>query len=282
MSPKDITGPENSAESLKEEFSDLLKIAKKLSEEDYKKLKELEDDANKTAEDGNELLAGLGKKWAYEANTLRLRVLTPEYTILHNYKAADDMVQFLTFPLLHACNHGSPRYVAQLLSLIKSNLMDNRNSANEENTDTSSDGTVDDTLFYEFIIPQILLTYVQDKGIEEAKKFVDSTEEAVYHLYDTDDRRNRREGYRVYLDFIEEHKGPHALLIYHYKSDEYQFPSEKLPSNSSPTIKSLLLYNNFELLIYDRNREPDRLLVTVAPSDREKLSKMTDNLQAYT
>ncbi|KAJ1955875.1 hypothetical protein IWQ62_005429 [Dispira parvispora] len=171
---------------IQEKFSELLKSFETLDKESYTQLKELEEIPEISADEGNKIMKDLYKKWKMEMEkyVAKLNSDTPQEL---KYADLKDVELFIYFPLLHARKHGSPRYVAQLLSLIKSTLIDNSNPVNQGNTNTSSSVAVDDDLFYDVIIPHVLLAYVHDEGLDKAKEFVSLTEEESYRLYDTDD-----------------------------------------------------------------------------------------------
>ncbi|KAJ1955763.1 hypothetical protein IWQ62_005457, partial [Dispira parvispora] len=195
---------------LKEEFSNLLKVVKNLNEEDYAQLKELEKNPDIPADAGNKILQGLRNKWEVAEDKFNPRDFPFERL---NYDDLEDEVLFIYFPLLHAHKHGSPHYVAQLLSLIKKSYLAGGDHVNHENTNTSSSVAVDDDLFYDVIIPHVLLAYSQD-DIDKAEEFVDVTEILSYRLYDGDNGREYwPDKYREYLEYIKEYESSRAVTI---------------------------------------------------------------------
>ncbi|KAJ1949259.1 hypothetical protein IWQ62_006763, partial [Dispira parvispora] len=172
--------------SLQRYFNSLLDQLKTLDEESYQMLKELEENPKISADEGNKILDDIIEKWGKEEKKEK-QILDNNSPKQLKYDDLKDEELPKHFPLLHARKYGSPRYVAQLLSHIKSTLIDNRTPASEENSGTSSSVAVDDDLFYDVIIPHVLLAYVHDEGIRKAEEFVELTEEISYNLYDTDD-----------------------------------------------------------------------------------------------
>ncbi|KAJ1968023.1 hypothetical protein IWQ62_001497 [Dispira parvispora] len=172
--------------SLQRGFNSLLEHLKTLDEESYQMLNKLNDNVKLSADEGNKILDDIIEKWEKEEEKEKQNLdnISPKQL---KYDDLKDEELFIYFPLLHARKYGSPHDVAQLLSHIKSTLIDNRSPANEENSGTSSSVAVDDELFYEVIIPQVLLAYVHDEGIRKAEEFVELTEGKSYNLYDTDD-----------------------------------------------------------------------------------------------
>ncbi|KAJ1961661.1 hypothetical protein IWQ62_003790 [Dispira parvispora] len=257
------------SKDLKKEFSGLLEECKVLDNESYTALKELEEKPGKTAAYGNELLKNITGKWEKDKENYNPKKFAPktrEYSILKD----EDL--FVWFPLLHARKHGSPRFVANLLSYIKRNLIGKRDPVNKGNTDTSSDVNVNSGIFYDVIIPQVLSAYVFDDDIDEAKEFLELTQEHCYHLYDDDDDQEhwpvRYIQYLGHLDKVKRSKGNYYCT--------------RPPIPHSQTIKEFLdIYQS----IYDfrYGRVPGKLILNLklTQSDYWKQSGLLDKLQGY-
>ncbi|KAJ1964079.1 hypothetical protein IWQ62_003032, partial [Dispira parvispora] len=176
---------------------------KELDEKSYNELKVFEGRTNKTAEEEDKILDNLREKWEQKKKECNLDRISPKQL---NYEELKDVELFMYYPLLYARKHGSPRFVAQLLSLIKGTLLDGRGSVYWGNADTVPSVAIDDVLFYEVIIPQVLLAYVYN-DIDKAKEFVKLTTEEPYRLYDKvngdDDNIARKHWPGTYIEFID-------------------------------------------------------------------------------
>ncbi|KAJ1967384.1 hypothetical protein IWQ62_001897 [Dispira parvispora] len=259
-----------SLEWLKIKFSELLKVCKELDKESYTVLKELEEEPGKTAAYGNELLKNITGKWEKDKENYNPKKFAPktmEYSIL------EDEELFIWFPLLHARKHGSPRFVANLLSYIKRNLIGKRDTVNKGNTDTSSDVNVNSDLFYDVIIPQVLLAFVDDYDIDKAKEFVKLTQKHSYHLYDDDDDQEHWPGrYTKYLDHFEQAK--------RWGYNPRYNPPPPIPH--SQTIKQLQGTDySIQELKYEENQKKPTLNLKLIRSDYWKQSDLIHKLQGY-
>ncbi|KAJ1958852.1 hypothetical protein IWQ62_004838 [Dispira parvispora] len=249
-------------------FSGLLKGCKELDKESYTVLKELEEEPGKTVAYGNELLKNITEKWENEKEKhkpKKITLKTREYSILKD----EDL--FVWFPLLHARKHGSPRFVANLLSYIKRNLIGKRDPVNNGNTYTSSDVDNSD-LFYGVIIPQVLSAYIFDDDIDKAKEFLELTQEHSYHLYDDDeDQEHWPARYIQYLGNLDKVK----RLKLNYCCNCPWIPH-------SQTIKEFLdIYQSIHDFRYDR--VPGKLILNLklTQPDYWKQSGLLHKLQGY-
>ncbi|KAJ1955543.1 hypothetical protein IWQ62_005507, partial [Dispira parvispora] len=281
-------GAAQSKSQLQKKFSELLKILEKLDKKSYTQLKGLVEDPEIPADEGNKMLQDFRKEWEMGVEKYDPRKISDPLQEL-KYEGLEDEELFIYFPLLHARRHGSPHYVAQLLSLIKSTLIDNRNPVNQENTDPSSNVAVDDTLFYDVIIPHVLLAYVHDEGIDKAKEFVRLTEEESYRLYDTDIRRAWPGRYEKFVDHIEGYKssdtasGRMPVLRESANGErryEFRFQMITPPIPDSQTIKELpSAYRHIHKLVYHDHRPEPQLTLKLARTDYIELSKLAHELQ---
>ncbi|KAJ1954238.1 hypothetical protein IWQ62_005804, partial [Dispira parvispora] len=247
-------------------FRIFLQEVSKVDKGAHLKLRDLKDNKDLSADDGNKILDDIIGKWKKEVEKEKqiLDNISPKQL---KYDELNDVELFIYFPLLHARKYGSPRYVAQLLSHIKSTLIDNRNSVNQENTGTSC-VALDDELFYEAIIPQVLLAYVHDEGIRKAKRFVYLTDEDSYHLYDNDDQEHWPARYIELIDSMN-----HKSL----KDRSYANPPSIFQSQTMKGISEI--HKAYSLKRGDNSDKPV-LTLALAPSDHDKQSKLADKLQS--
>ncbi|KAJ1951999.1 hypothetical protein IWQ62_006320, partial [Dispira parvispora] len=270
---------------LKGNFDYLLESLKVLDLESYKNLEKLKDNPEISADDGNEILDDLVKNLEVKKKEYDPTNFTPKILKYDDF-TKEELAEY--FPLLYICKYHDLRKMTRLLSVIKRTLMNNKNPVNEGNTDPSSRVAVDDTLFYDVIIPHFLLAYVHDEGIDKAKEFVELTRKETYNLYNVDGHREHWPGrYFEYLDHIEKYKtsevpdeqrGPHT----HGHDHLGMTKSEKTPP--IPYYQKIIdlqdVYPIIHKLEYDETRDKLELTLALAPSDYAKHSKLVDELRS--
>ncbi|KAJ1956383.1 hypothetical protein IWQ62_005312 [Dispira parvispora] len=312
MRPEDITmfkrhrgDAKKSVKSLHEKFSSLLESCHMLDEQVYTQLKELKDDRKMLVDEGNKQLEQIIVKLETEMVEYNSDNLPRRDSQMVLYRDLTEDKKFMQFTLLQSCELGSFRFVAQLLSLIKSALIDGRDLENQENTENSSNVVVDDTLFYDVIIPVVLLAYVDDKGTRKAKQFVDFTDEGSYNLYDSGDRKRWPNIYIRFLDHIEKHNTLEDIVTYEQKDHSgvshyigplsglenfkkyHPFPQTSLatftriPIPHSFTMSNLQDAHKAYSLEYNRMQEVYYLKLALTQTDYENQKKIGKELEGH-
>ncbi|KAJ1952871.1 hypothetical protein IWQ62_006123, partial [Dispira parvispora] len=260
---------------LKWNFDTLLENPKVLDEESYKNLEKLKDNRELSADDGNEILDDLVKNLEKKKKECDPTNLTPKILKYDDF-TNEELEKH--YPLLHARKHGSPPDVAEDLARIKKFLMDKLVLVNKKNRDTILSEAVDDTLFYDVIIPHVLLAYVHDEGIDKAKEFVELTRKETYNLYNVDDHQEHwPDSYFKYLDHIKKYKTSEVAYEQRrpYTHGHYHLGMAK-PEKTPPIpyYQSIIdlqgIYPIIHKLKYDEARGYRELTLALAPSNYAK------------
>ncbi|KAJ1963031.1 hypothetical protein IWQ62_003345 [Dispira parvispora] len=253
---------------LKFHFDELLNVCKEFDKESYAKLMELKKVPGKTPEYGNELLKNIIEKWEKERREYQHKPITPKTM---DYRVLKDEELFIRFPLLHARKHGSYQFVGQLLSHIKHTPIGKQDTVNKGNIDTSSDVFINSDLFYDVIIPQVMLAYMHDDDFFEADNFLHFTRKSSYHLYDDEvGQKYWPDKYVHYLDHIEKSMDPECSS----HGDLPPVPISRMFFNLE------WKFNNMHGWKYGVYSKKPTLTLKQAQSDYEKQSELVTRLQS--